>query len=160
MRQNPNIAFILRNVEEYGLRRLIATVMQTTVDGVTSLSYTAAGRATALDEFEVTAYVSHDSERAWGYTHYFQPFIVDLHRAKTMHEVLRRVDRGMERLRASAGVPDDYHTYLMHIASALAIRRFYLPVQRPNGEKSVEPADAVAVGDWIREQERKYCRRY
>jgi hypothetical protein len=151
----PRIAFYLKHTDEYGVRQLVATVVQLTDDGIHSPGYYWSDPAADL---AVTAYLSPDQPHAWGWGHQYQPHTVDLHKARAMSRILARIQRRMANLSEQLGPPQNFHTYLLHLATALDIHLFLLRAHpgHPN-HGQFRQVDTLTIGDWIRNQERQHA---
>lgn len=65
---------------------------------------------------------------------YSQPFAVETYRAEIMLKMLRKIDKGMERLRSERGYTADFTEYALRVASVVGARVFYVR----NGDKARE----------------------
>jgi hypothetical protein len=106
-------------------------------------------------DFTVSAYVGGANEGAWGFQHgYLQPYRVELHRAEAMVKLLRKVEKGLERMNGERGYlrQDDFHQYVLRIAEVLRIKRFYVRnttrAQAVSGQQ-FRATDGSGVQSWI-----------
>lgn len=154
-------AFLLSVVTEYGIRRIRAIPGFDTRDGFVTPMFTPYDEDTHLTDFEVTAYLDHHHDEAWGQAHQFTPHTVDLRRAEALVRVLRKVERGMDKAHQQFGHPTTFHTYLLQVAYALRIKRFLVRKDDgqpyPNGMHYLTHT-APSIAYWIADQEKTYCR--
>lgn len=65
------------------------------------------------------------NEQAYGFkVEYREAFSVDLARADAMLKTLRKVERGLERIRSELGYAESYPAYLARVAKVLGIKQF------------------------------------
>lgn len=154
-------ALYLCNEERYGLRRLVATVVFVTPDGLRTPSFSQFDRVTELADLEISAHISTDMVGAYGFTVAYAPHQVQRAQAVTMARVLRRVDRDLDAARARFGYPTDFHSYLTQVAFVLGINRFVIAAPDgqtfPTGERH-RHADAAGVQMWIADQVKQYTK--
>lgn len=80
-----------------------------------------------LADLAITAQLDHvaaDPHPHGWRTEYQQPYAFDLRRAQTMVGVLRKIERGLERMRAQLGHPESFTAYLARVARTLGATRF------------------------------------
>jgi hypothetical protein len=85
-----------------------------------------------LADLAITAQLDHVAADPHPYgwrTEYRQPYAVDIRRAQTMVKVLRKIDGGLERMRAQLGHPESFTAYLARIARTLGATRFCWAVE-------------------------------
>lgn len=112
-------------------------------------------------DFAVHGYVpqpNHDPEYVWGWGFsYQQPYRVETYRAEQMLKLLRRVDRGMEKLLSERGWPTngDFHAYALRVAEVLGIKEFRVKNNERGRQISGEifrRTDGSGVQSWIAAQ--------
>jgi hypothetical protein len=112
--------------------RFTARPVRVTADGaIRNFTDTFAGEP--LADLTITAQLDHVAadQRPYGWrTEYRQPYDVDLRRAQTMVTVLRKIDRGLERMRGQLGHPESFTAYLARVARALGATRFCWATER------------------------------
>lgn len=159
--QRSQRALYLRNEERYGLRRLVATVVFVTPDGLRSPQFSPFDRLTELADLEISAHISTDMVGAYGFTVAYAPHQVQLAQAVAMARVLRRVDRDLDAAHGRFGYPTDFHSYLTQVAFVLGITRFIIAAPEgqtfPSGERH-RHADAAVVQMWIADQVKQYTK--
>lgn len=154
-------AFLLSVGTEYGIRRIRAIPGFDTRDGFVTPLFSPYDEDTHLTDFEVTAYLDHEHNEAWGAAHQFTPHIVDLRRAEVMLRVLRKVERGMDKAYQQFGHPATFHAYLLQVAYALRIKRFL--VRRADGQPHPDSVrytthTAPSIAYWIADQGNTHSR--
>jgi hypothetical protein len=159
MTSTPTPAFYLGCVDDYGTRRLVAHAVQLTDGGVRTPTYRCSDPGSELTHLQVSAYLTPDQPRAWGYTCRYADLVsVDLDYARAMARTLGRIQRALARLRDQLGPPEDFHTYLLHIGSTLDIRHYLLRVAEHGADgKRHRQLTPLAVGEWISQQEQRYA---
>lgn len=55
---------------------------------------------------------------------YHSPYAVDLRRAQEMAKMLRKVERGLERVRLEYGYPESFPAYVARVGKILGIKRY------------------------------------
>lgn len=109
-------------------------------------------------DFAVHGYVpqpNHDPEYVWGFGYsYLQPYRVETYRAEQMVKLLRRVDRGMEKLNSLRGWcgTGDFHAYALRVAEVLGITEFYVKNSERGRQMSGQlfrHTDGSGVQSWI-----------
>lgn len=116
-----------------------------------------------LPDFRVSAYLSNDQERAWGYFHgYSTPYHVDRVVAEAMARTLRKVDKGLDKVTQHRGHVKDFDDYLFRIAGILDVQTYYVrstPERLAVTGERFRRLDAPAVQSWIADLEGRFARR-
>lgn len=110
----------------------------------------------ALADFRITAFLDSSEEHAWGFSHGYQPYLVDLDRAETIVRTLRKIAKGLDKATAERGHVTDFADYLFRVAKILRIRSFYLRNSDRRREitgQAFAQVDATSIQHWVREQE-------
>jgi hypothetical protein len=146
-------------VNEYGVRRIVAHPVMLTDTGILNPQFGPYERGAELADFEVSAYLSDDLPRAWGWSFHFAPRHVDLKRAEVCVRVLRRVDRGVQRIDRMLGLASEFDGFLARVALVLGIDRYVVAgdsgIAFLNGS-GFTLHDEAGIRDWIACQERAH----
>jgi hypothetical protein len=116
-----------------------------------------------LTNFQVSAYLSHDEQRAWGYFHgYSTPYRVDRTVAEAMIRTLRKVGKSLNKTTEHQGHVKDFDDYLFRIAELLDARTYYLRNTAEHlsvtGER-FRRLDAPGVQTWLSDLEASHAQR-
>lgn len=112
--------------------RFTVQPVRVTADG-TIRNFTDTLGGEPLADLAITPQLDHVAADPHPYgwrTEYRQPYAVDLRRAQTMVTVLRKIDRGLERMRGQLGHPESFTAYLARVARALGVTRFCWATER------------------------------
>lgn len=143
-------------------RHLVATVVSVDEHGhLYSASEYRAPEEAALADFRITAFLDSSEEHAWGFSHGYQPYLVDLDRAETIVRTLRKIAKGLDKATTEQGHVTDFADYLFRVAKILRIRSFYLRNSDRRREitgQMFSQVDAASVQHWVREQEQQYAK--
>ena len=92
-------------------------------------------------DLHVTAYVDQENEGPWGCKYFYNMDYVTLSNAEAMVKVLRRLQRGLDKLNAERGYLEDkqFAEYLMRVGDVLKIRNFYVR----NSDKAAEVSGSM-----------------
>ena len=116
-----------------------------------------------LTDFQVSAYLSNDEERAWGYFHgYNTPYRVDRAVAEAMVRTLRKVDKGLNKATEHHGHIKDFDDYLFRIAGILDAHTYYVRSTPERLAMTGEPfrwLDASGVQSWLADLQARFARR-
>lgn len=160
------LAFLVQVEERFGSKQLVAHVLRVTDSGelLNPLDSGWDHESPEFADFTVSAYVDREHEHAWGPGHgYADVYRVDYRRAGRMFNVLRKLDKGLDKLKSEQGylTDGDFCGYLFRVASVLGIRRFYLrndDKQRAMTGNWCRSTDATGVQMWVSDRERELCR--
>lgn len=165
-------SFLVKETNEYGTRKLEATIVYKDAKGelLSPLGSWTSDPGYELADFRVYAYLggltfmghaaSADDARVWGCSVGYNPNNVETaERAEAMAKVLRKITKGMAKLRDEQGylAESDFAGYLLRIATVLRIRTFYLPMSDKQREMTGQRwnyVTATGLQGWIQEQER------
>lgn len=143
-----------------GTRRLVATVVSVDEhDHLHTPSDHSPPDEAALADFRITAYLDSSEEHAWGFSHGYQPYLVDLDRAETIVRTLRKIAKGLDKATTEQGHVTNFADYLFRVAKILRIRSFYLRNSDRRREitgQKFSRVDATSVQHWVREQEKQH----
>ena len=150
------LAMCLQVETEYGTSRIVARIVTVADDGSlrNPLSSSYDDDAPYAD-FAVTAYVDNEHTAPWGMSYeYRRPFTVNLRTAENMVKILRKIDRGMQRLNASQGyvTENNYAEYLFRVAGVLGIREYYVrntDKARARSGEMFGKRDGAGVQYWV-----------
>ncbi len=116
-----------------------------------------------LADFQVSAYLSHDEEHAWGYFHgYSTPYRVDRAVAEAMTRTLRKVDKGLNKTTQHQGHVKDFDDYLFRIAAILDAQTYYVnstPKRLSVTGERFHRLDAPGIQSWLADLEAKFAHR-
>lgn len=164
MSSKEKLAFVVQIEEHYDIRRVVAKVCRVTTSGeLRRPSFGSGDLGAHLADFEVSAYLDRDNERAWCPGHYFDAFRVDLEQAESIVKVLRKIQKGMDKATREHGylAADDFAGYLFRIAAILGVRTYYVRNSDRGREMTGETfrhADAASVQVWIDAREKEFCK--
>lgn len=116
-----------------------------------------------LGDFRVSAYLSNDEDRAWGYFHgYSTPYHVDRVVAEAMVRTLRKVDKGLDKITQRQGHVNGFDDYLFRIAEILDARTYYVrstPERLAVTGERFRRLAALSMQSWIADLEARFARR-
>lgn len=164
MSSKEKLAFVVQAKEHYGIRRVVASVSRVTSSGeLRRPSFRSGDMGAHLADFEVSAYLDRDNEHAWCPGHYFDAYRVDLDEAESIVKVLRKIQKGMDKVTREHGylAADDFTGYLFRVAAIVGIRTYYVRNSERGREMTGEKfrhADAASVQVWLREREKEFCK--
>ena len=116
--------------------RIVLHPVKVTADGTIRNFSTGSWDIEPLADFQLSASVdrSVDSSAPYGWTaEYRNAFSVDLRRAEQMIKLLRKVDRGMEKLRGEWGYPATFPVYVSRVAKIIGATSFGFAVDKGRG---------------------------
>lgn len=162
MTTKPEWALFVANLFQHGVRRIVAHPVILAEDGIRIPQFGRWQTGAEYADFEISAYLSDDLPRAWGWEIRFAPNYVDLKRAESYVRVLRRVERGIARVDRLIGPPTEFDGYLARVALTLGTDRYVVAgdggIAFLNGSGFVFH-DQDGIRDWIACQERTYATR-
>lgn len=165
-------SFLVKETNDYDTRKLEATVVYKDVNGelLSPSAHWTSEIGYELADFRVYAYLgglgfmgraaSAEDARIWGCSVGYNPHNVErAERAEAMAKVLRKIEKGMAKLREEQGylADNDFVGYLLRVATVLRIRTFYLPMSDKQREMTGQRwnyVTATGLQSWVWEQER------
>jgi hypothetical protein len=76
-------------------------------------------------DLRITAQFDHVATQPYGWrVEYHNVYAVELARAEAMVKTLRKIERGLERLRAEFGYPESFAAYVARVAKVLGVKQF------------------------------------
>lgn len=116
-----------------------------------------------LTDFQISAYLSDDEERAWAYFHgYSTPYRVDRAVAEAMVRTLRKIDKGLDKATQHQGHVKGFDDYLFRIAAILDTQTYYVPSAPERLAVTGEPfrqLSAPAIQSWLADLEARFAHR-
>jgi hypothetical protein len=83
------------------------------------------GGSTPLADLRISAQHDHVTAQPYGWrVEYAQPHSVELARAQSMVKQLRKIERGLERMRAEYAYPESFTAYVTRVAKILGAKRY------------------------------------
>ena len=154
-------ALLLQTESDYGIPVVTARVVYTTLDEPKTLlspSNRDWNGGEEYADFAVHAYLANrpGDEPIWGPGHSYNSQRVELRDAERMIKLLRKVDKGLEKLRQEEGwlAPTDYCGYVLRIARILGIKTFYVHADeqaKMHGLGKWRKLDGSGVQSWLGE---------
>jgi hypothetical protein len=161
----PRLTLVFQVETQYGTARLVGRVCHVNADG--ELRNFLGDRfedGAEFGDFAVSAWLPHGHQASgpsFGCTaDYLSPYRVELYRAELMVKLLRKVNKGLERLSSERGwVPDgDFAQYALRVAEILGVREFYVhndaTAQAMTGQK-FRRTDGAGVQMWVEHKVRQ-----
>lgn len=93
-----------------------------------------------LADLRISAQADYASEDAYGWrVEYAQPYSVDLGRAEVMVKLLRKIQRGLDRMERDLGYAESFGAYVARVGKLLGASRYGW--ESDNGERSWQYSD-------------------